>query len=133
MNLATITAIRISIIVDVNEKQEESTVRLTLEVGKISDGLVTGTGASARSVSRTSPITAKCNIENNIVLLEVLCDVAKVPSREDGIGSTPRIGGRGTLVGIVRNGLVSEEPNFDRLFVQNVGVNTALFMLTPCP
>ena len=105
MHLATITEIWISIIY-VNEK---------------------------KGIRRTSPITAKGNIEDDIMLLEVLCDVVKVPSREHGIGSTPRIGVRGSLVDIVRNGLVSEEPSFDRLFVQNVGVNTALFMLTPCP
>ena len=117
----------------VDEKKGGSTVRLTLEVCRISDGLVASARASAGCIGRTSPVTAKGNIEDDVMLLEVLCDVAKVPSKEDDIGSTPRIGVRGSLVDIVRNGLVSEEPNFDRLFVQNVGVNTTLFMLTPCP
>ena len=86
MNLATIIAIRISI--DINEERG-STVRLTLEVGRISDGLCASTRASAGGISITSPITAEGDIENDIVLLEVLCDVARVASREDGIGSTP--------------------------------------------
>ena len=107
--MAAITEIRISIIY-VNEKKGGSTVRLTLEVCRISDGLCASTRASAGGISITSPITAEGDIENDIVLLEVLCDVARVASREDGIGSTPRIGVRRALVDIVGNRLTSEEP-----------------------
>ena len=115
--------IRISIIFDTNEKRE-SALRLTLEVCRISDGLCASTRASARSISITSPITAKCNIENDIVLLEVLCDVARIASRENGIGSTPRIGVRCALVDIVGNSLASEKPDLNRLFVPNVRIDT---------
>ena len=82
------------------------------------------TRASAGGISITSPVTAKRDIENDVVLLEVLCDVARVASGEDGVGSTPGIGVRCALVDIVGNGLTSEEPDFDRLFVPNVCVNT---------
>ena len=99
-------------------------VRLTLEVGRISDGLCASTRASAGGISITSPITAKGNIEDDIVLLEVLCDVARIASREDGVGGAPGIGVRCALVDIVGNGLTSEEPDFDRLFVPNMRVNT---------
>ena len=90
--------IRISIIDDINEKRE-STLRLTLEVGRISDGLLASTRASAGGISITGPVTAKGNIENDLVLLEALRDVARIASREDGIGSTPRIGVRSSLAG----------------------------------
>ena len=88
-------------------------VRLTLEVCRISDGLCASTRASAGGISITSPITAKGNIENDIVLLEVLCDIAGIASREDGIRSAPRIGVRCILVDIAGNSLMSEESNFD--------------------
>ena len=84
-------------------------VRLTLEVGRISDGLCASTRASAGGISITSPITAKGNIENDIVLLEVLCDVARIASRENGIGSTPRIGVRCALVHVASDSLTSEK------------------------
>ena len=58
------------------------------------------------------------------MLLEVFRDVARIASREDGVGSTPRIGVRCTLVDVVGNGLTSEEPDLDRLLVPNVRIDT---------
>ena len=61
-------------------------------VGRIDNGLVASTRASARGASRTSPITTKSNIEDNAMLLEVHRGVARIASREDGHRSTPGIG-----------------------------------------
>lgn len=57
---------------------------LTLEVGRIGDGLVTSTRASTRGVGSTRPVTAEGDIENDVVLLEVLRNVARIASGEDG-------------------------------------------------
>ena len=86
----------------------ESTIRLTLEASRTSDGLATGTRVCARTVSRTSPVTAKGDVEDDIVLLEVLYDVARIASGEERIGSTPGIGVRCALVHVVSDSLTSE-------------------------
>ena len=123
--------IRISISNDINEKvKRELTVRLTLEVCRISDGLCASTRASARGISIANPVTAKGDIENDIMLLEVLCDIAGIASREDGIRSAPGIGIGSALVDVVGNGLTSEEPHLNRLFIPNVCIDTTV---KPCP
>ena len=84
-------------------------IRLTLEVSRISDGLVTGTRVCARTVSRTSPVTAKGDVEDDIVLLKVLYNVARIASGEEHIGSTPGIGVRCALVHVASDSLTSEK------------------------
>ena len=71
--------------------------------------MVTGTRVCARTVSRTSPVAAKGDVEDDIVLLKVLYDVARIASEEERIESTPGIGVRCDLVHFVRDNLTSEK------------------------
>ena len=68
------------------------TIRLTLEVSRISDGLVTGTRVCARTVSRTSPVTTKGDVEDGNVLLKVLYDVARIASGKEQIPQKSGLG-----------------------------------------
>ena len=86
--------------------------------------MVTGTRVCARTVSRTSPVTTKGDVEDGNVLLKVLYDVARIASGEERVRSTPRFGVRCALVDIVGNDLTSDELDLDRLCVPNMCIDT---------
>jgi hypothetical protein len=102
---------------------------LTLEVVRVGNEVLASTRAVVLAERSTSPVAAESGVDNELVVLEVLRDIARVVAREVGSGGTPR-GGVGVAVGdILRNLATGEEPNHDALAIPLVRKDTATLLV----
>ena len=86
---------------------------LTLEVVGFRNEVCARSWATAAAERRAGPVAAKCRIEDNLVVGEVLAEVAAVVAREDSSRRTPGCGVGAAVRDILRDLCAREEPDRD--------------------
>ena len=112
--------VKVSFLMSDGDREE-----LTFEVVRVSDEVRAASRAAVVAEGGASPVAAQGGVDDELVLLEVAWDVARVVAGEVGGRGTP--GGRvGVAVGdVLRDLAAGEEPDHDALAVPFVRENAS--------